>query len=497
MASREASEVLRVGAAQVDITPPFPTHVAGSGAGEYRPASFVEDPLFARALVMEAKGRKLGIVSLDVTIVTREWTERIRQAAQEQCGLEPESLMVHATQTHSAPSLGYFMLDETIATPPELEWLRGSESRYFEFAFERIVEAIVRADEVRQPVRWAVGRGIEGRIAFNRRAVTREGRVMMPPRRWQDPLGPTWMLYLEGPIDPEVGVVAFQSPSLEMLAFLLHYTCHPVNVFPKPIISADWPGAWAQEVQQRWGPRSVPLVLNGCCGNINPWGPFEPHHESNHRRMGQALAEVTERVLETLSFREGAVLDYRTEHLPLPIREVEPALLQEAQSLLAEHPSPPRRDDGSVEPSWLRAASILSVHRLRQRTPTLDYEIQVLRIGDVALVGLPGEPFFEGQLRIKLASPFPFTYPVHCVNHYVGYLPTREAFAHGGHEVETRYWAKLTPEALDRVVETALRLLREMHGEHREQEGRAGITSALRRPHSTGYAMTLKSASLG
>jgi len=47
------------------------------------------------------------------------------------------------------------------------------------------------------------------------------------------------MRYLEGPIDPEVGVVCFRDGSLNMRSLLVNYTCHPVHVFPKPVVSAD------------------------------------------------------------------------------------------------------------------------------------------------------------------------------------------------------------------------------------------------------------------
>jgi neutral ceramidase len=106
----------------------------------------------------------------------------------------------------------------------------------------------------------------------------------------------------------------------------------------------------------------------------------------------------------------------------------------------------------------------LSVHLMRRREPELAYEIQVLRIGDTAIVGLPGEPFVEGQLAIKIESPAYPTYVAHCTTQYVGYLPTREAFQRGGHEVNLSYWAKVGPEALDLVVENAVGLIKEVFG---------------------------------
>jgi len=50
----------------------------------------------------------------------------------------------------------------------------------------------------------------------------------------------------------------------------------------------------------------------------------------------------------------------------------------------------------------------------------------------------------------------------YCVNQYVGYLPTREAFPRGGHEVESATWAKVTPDALETVVDGALGLLEKL-----------------------------------
>jgi hypothetical protein len=101
---------------------------------------------------------------------------------------------------------------------------------------------------------------------------------------------------------------------------------------------------------------------------------------------------------------------------------------------------------------------------MRRRQPQLQYEIQAMRIGDTAVVGLPGEPFVEGQLAIKLGSPAPQTYVAHCCSHYVGYLPTREAYARGGHEANRTYtyWAKLAPGALETVTAAAVEMLQEL-----------------------------------
>lgn len=455
---------LKAGAAQVDITPRAGVHLAGD-IGVHRPAKLVAEPTFARAVVLESEGRQACLLALDVCIVCAPYTALIRRGAAERFGFDPDAVMVHATQTHSAPSLGNLMVDEDFPElPGEFEWVLGGEKAYGDWAAERALEAIGQARQALHPVQIAAGSGIEGRLAFNRRAVTRDGSVMMPGPVAPGGPGPTHIRYMEGPIDPAVGVICLRRDDLTLAALIAHHTCHPVHLFPRPIVSPDWPGALCDELQRAHGPGCVPLVINGACGNINPWSPFDPDHRPDHRRMGRLLAKDVGRVLETLTFADAATLDWRVRRVKLPLRELSEGELDWARGIMERSPVPAWTDESRtrIDPEWMVAASIFSVHLARRRGPAMDYEIQVLRLGDAAIVGLPGEPFVEGQLALKIASPTYPTYVAHCTSHYVGYIPTREALTRGGHEVNTRYWAKLTPEALELIVAEATGLLREV-----------------------------------
>ena len=470
----DESSQLSAGAAMVDITPPAGTHLAGSGAGDHRPAQAVIEPLYAKAIVFESGGRRVCLVILDLTIVTGDYTDRIRGAICERTGIGPDAIMVQATQTHSAPSLGYFMLDPDfpLETSEETEYLRGAERAYGEWAANAAVEAAVEAAGRLQPARIGLGRGVSGDLAFNRRGVRRDGTIFMPRPlgRERQPFGISDVCYLEGPIDPEVGVCCVQDMDSKPLAFLLHYTCHPVNAYGNSetflAASADWPGAWSMETQQAFGADAVPLVVNGCCGNINPWHPFDADFRPDHQRMGHELSGLSERIVHDMTFAGQAALDTRIERIGLPFREIPDGRLREVAAILDEHPKPPRQADGQVDPRWFRAASTRSVELCRQRDGAFSYEIQAFRIGDLAIVGLPGEPFVEGQLALKVNSAAPYLFPAHLTTHYVGYLPTREAYPRGGHEAneDVTYWAKLAPGCLETVIERARSLVHELFG---------------------------------
>jgi neutral ceramidase len=448
---------MRAGAARADITPDGPVHLSGA-VGVHRPAQSVLEPLYARALVLDDGTRRACLVVLDVTIVTAEYSRPLREAAADLIGCTPAEVIVCATQTHSAPSLGHFMLDPDFpALPPDCEWLRGGDAAYADWALQRALQAVREAHADLEPVQLAAASGIEGRLAFNRRAVGRDGRVFMSGRTWPAPLGPTNLRYLEGPADPEVGVIALRA-ARGLKALLVHHTCHPVHVFPRQVVSPDWPGALCDELERAF-PGVVPLVLNGACGNINPWPPFEPDYPDDHVLMGKQLADMAGKVVGTMQFAPHGVVDCRSAIVPLPFRPLSAEETAQAETMLSSRLVPEWQDETHVTGDWVVTASVASVLLQTRREGQLAYEVQALRLGDAAVVALPGEPFVEGQLALKIGSPLYPTYVAHCATQYVGYIPTAAALARGGHEVNTRYWAKLQPEALDQIVAGALELL--------------------------------------
>ena len=97
--------------------------------------------------------------------------------------------------------------------------------------------------------------------------------------------------------------------------------------------------------------------------------------------------------------------------------------------------------------------------RLYHGRTQIDWQLQGIRLGPVALVGIPGEPFTEISQEIAARSPFPHTLFSGYSNGGFSYLPVREAYAEGGYEVETSPFA---PGAAEIVVEESLKMLAEL-----------------------------------
>jgi neutral ceramidase len=86
----------------------------------------------------------------------------------------------------------------------------------------------------------------------------------------------------------------------------------------------------------------------------------------------------------------------------------------------------------------LRRASDLLNRWTRTPDPTpVKVDMQILRIGDLAIVSMPGEPFAEIGAAIKKASPFAFTmFCGYSTGIGGGYMPVESEYEMGGYEIE-------------------------------------------------------------
>jgi hypothetical protein len=88
--------------------------------------------------------------------------------------------------------------------------------------------------------------------------------------------------------------------------------------------------------------------------------------------------------------------------------------------------------------------------------------LQVLLIGDVAIVGVPGEFFTQLGLDLKNRSPFRHTYVAELANDWIGYLPNLEGHKLGGYQVWTGFQSYAEPGTGERIVDELLAMLREL-----------------------------------
>ncbi len=450
-----ANEPLLVGAAEIDITPPLGVSLCGYFVD--RKASGVLDPLFAHAFVLRQGDEAVVLVSGDLIFPSRRVTAEARRLIEQNLGVPGERVLVHATHTHTGP-----FVDR------ELPWDEAGsalfpgalDESYLAMLPRRLASAAQAAWKRLQPapgLGWAVGE-VEG-IAFNRRFRMKDGSVRTNPGR----LNPD-IVEPAAPADPSVLVAWAGGDSPALVNFAVHQ-----DITGGDQISADMPAHMNAVLRRALGRGMPAFYFNGCCGDINHIDVSKPDGDGYEHsvRMGQTLAGE---VLKTLPWIEPKPVDAvagATRVVEIPVRQVSADELARAEALLAEAGSDvqwPENTEVDSEEGFRRlqilwAHGTVSLARATRKTDRV--EVQALRLGDLAVVGLPGEIFCEHGLRIKAQAPFPAVMVVELANEWHGYIPTRRAFEEGGYETQHRS-AWLCESAGDMMVDAALELLDEL-----------------------------------
>jgi hypothetical protein len=74
------------------------------------------------------------------------------------------------------------------------------------------------------------------------------------------------------------------------------------------------------------------------------------------------------------------------------------------------------------------------IRAAERKEDTLTVQLQAIRIGDLAVCGIPFETFVQIGLELKDRSPFPQSMVIGLANGRHGYLPTPEHHRLGGYE---------------------------------------------------------------
>ena len=157
--------------------------------------------------------------------------------------------------------------------------------------------------------------------------------------------------------------------------------------------------------------------------------------------MGRILAGETLKLMQTIICQPTAKLSGQVTPMELRFRHFPPLEVaqRELERLQAELET--LKAAGAAHGDIRRAITrvegatgqALMAKELAGRTLN-ESQIQVLEVGDLALVGVPCEPLTHAVLEIKGESPHPYTAVVSYANDYQGYFPDAGSIAEGDYE---------------------------------------------------------------
>ncbi|HCU35962.1 MAG TPA: hypothetical protein DGT21_11090 [Armatimonadetes bacterium] len=422
--------MLNAGVSCLDVTPPLGTRMRGYF--EERTASTVHDPLHVRSFAIDGSGGAVAVAICDIIGIARKYLDQAKALIAETTGLLPEQVLIACTHTHTGPETG--------------------DDDYTEWLWRRIADGVRVAWQARQPAEVGWASTSEPRLVFNRRYRMTDGTVQTNPG-----VGNPEVVEPAGPTDPEVSVMALRGPCGGTIGLLSNYALHYVGIpDDHTAFSADYYGFFSTLIQRLRGESFVAALSNGASGDINNVDVIGNTVRRNDRyqHCERAAALVAANALwawNEAEFTDDPPLGFSLAELTLDAcppptaddiaraQEIE-ARLEAGQKVLMGERSFQRR-----------------VRRLEAKPPAPHTTVvQALRIGELALVGVPGEFFVELGLEIKRRSPFAQTMVIELANDSIGYIPTLRAFGDGAYEPNSTPYLPGFGEA---IVEKAVGLL--------------------------------------
>lgn len=466
---------LQAGVARADISPPVGIAQMNWGSQTHVRAVGIDPAgMKATALVLSSGGQTFAMVDVDRLSVTG--LEPAIERASRLTGIPEAHIRIAATHTHAgamvSPAKG----------PPGLDLrpLEDMAERYRYSTIDKIAGIVAEAHGRLEPAHMHGGRG-EGSININRRV--RAGPDS-PPAVGRNP---------DGFVDRELVVFRIDDAQGEPLAVIANFQCHgTVLAYENKVISPDWVGM-ARETVERGFPGALSLFFQGAAGNQGPIEGFSGDLGVAHRlgrTIGHQIAAIAMQIetvrreptfegfVESTAYQakqhwrvkgpRDARLSFASRVVELPRRTYSETEIESMRTRLFRARSrleslPPEADPRTRHEASARVrrfADLLEQWMRPADSSPLQVEVQALRIGELALVAIPGEPFAEIGKSVKEDSPFEFT--MFCAySDGVGgdYIPTADEYEHGGYEVER---SPYNPGADEKVVQAALALLADL-----------------------------------
>lgn len=434
--------VLYAGFGRADITPEHSAPLGGYGASHKRMSQNILSRLYASCIAFRQDGQTVLLFTQDLLRCNPRWTAQARQALGERTGVAPDHIHICSTHTHSAP--------DVLSELPCME-------EYREFYVTALVEAACAALEDLAPATLQGGKTQTGGMTFVRHYLLADGSYA----------GPNFGSFKAAPIaehaepaDQQLLLVRLtrqERPSI----LLANFQSHPTSTGGGKAtdISADFVGVTRDNVEAATGMHFA--YFTGAAGNLVMGSRIvaeqgnlkKEHYQSfgggNYKIYGWRLAQYILQTLPRLAPMQSQGIRLTTEQLTYPTNREDVHLAEQARQMRKiwdeEGMAAAKAYGAPLGITSVFHAGAIIGRVNRPETGTM--ELNAVRIGELAFVTLPCEPFCAHGEYVKRHSPFDMTMVLSCANAGWNYFPTKKAYDYGCYESHTSYFARGCGEA--------------------------------------------------
>lgn len=445
-----------IGWSEADTTPAESKQIELSGQYYRRLAAGVHSRLKTVALVLESDGEQAVMASLDLVNFPEIFQDRIRARVHElEPEIQPEKIFLNAIHTHNGPAVVKAGLFRDWL--PELDnTYTGDE--YGDLIIPVIAENIVKAWRNRRAGGVARALGF-ARVGHCRRAVYANGTAeMYGDTTRSDFIG------MEAGEDSGVDMLFTYDESGKPTGMLMNVACPSQIMESTYMISSDFAGAARELLKEQYGEDFRMIYQVSPAGCQSPRDlvrhyATEPDfwHEDGVAVMAQRLLDaVKNAVPEKINY--APVFKHMAQRVSLPRRRASYADYARAQAevkrLIAVQPEKEAfvdfcREVGANEKIAGRpgpydsklhhfvliqnAKAVIARYEIQDENPNIEFNMNAIRLGDIAIANNPFELYLEFGQIIKARSRAAQTLLVQLSAGALGYLPSPAAETLGGY----------------------------------------------------------------
>ncbi|MBE7032740.1 MAG: hypothetical protein E7406_00745 [Ruminococcaceae bacterium] len=448
---------LNVGFSKANVNPPLGIGVSGYYIPRFA-KGFLDD-LEVRTLAFSSADKKILMISLPVCLISKEKCLEYAGIIEEKTGVPKENIFISATHTHNGGLLEVtdaFEADETLI------------NSYSELMGSRVVDSAVMALSDLAPAKMGYITGYAPeRVAYIRRYKMKDGSTLTCP-----PINDPNIDYPIGELDQRVHILRFDRENKKSVV-LVNYGLH-ADTINGEMLSSDWPH-WMYKTIDAALDGVESIFFNGAEGDVGSTHVFPEGGDMNDteisfdnemkspgmaRFVGRAIAGTVLQVYDKVHYIDVDSIDIIRKTVSVSANVPSPEDLPLAKKYKELHES---GRDNEIPYTAMQLTTVvaeaLRMCNMENSPKEIQLDITGVRIGDVAFVGIPGEPFTEIGVEIKKADGYKMIMPCGLTNDYAGYFPVKEAFDEGGYEART---SKYKGDVAEKIIEGGKAVLKEL-----------------------------------
>lgn len=428
------------------ITPYMGLNIPGYFVARY--ADGIETDLMLRAAAFACGDERVVIFNCESVGMRTSAFDMIKEKVAQKCGISQDAIYINCVHSHTSFRI--------IAVDEEKTELNVYLSRLYQqfadcawFAFQDLKPCTLE---------MAVGEG--KKLGFVRKYRMKDGTAKTNPKA-KDPdiVAPI------GSPDPAVPVIRVRREDAKEIV-IVGYGAH-ADMIGGTKYTPDWPGYLVRLLDNALEDVHTMFLL-GPEGNVSTRNAINPEDTvpgdkgpARAKAFARRLAAEVLRIYDTTQPVASDSIAFAHKYVQVGKNSYDPAQLPMVREIVKIYKEKGYKAE-ELNAFPMKYQEALRINANLSRPEFFNLRISGVRLGEIAFIGIPGEPFASIGMDIKAASPIPLTVVNACTNGYEGYYPDEDSYNELGYSYE-RASSPFASDCAKILTEGALAVLEQLN----------------------------------